>query len=120
MKKITTAEKAVATIPDGATIATVGVIGWVTPDHCLKALGLRFKDTGSPKNLTAYLPVGTGDGMHIGGMEHIAQEGLLKRVVSGSYINPVHPETGKRPEMMRLVRENKVEAYSWPIGATMH
>jgi|Laugrefabdmm15dn_1035133.scaffolds.fasta_scaffold21846_2 propionate CoA-transferase len=120
MNKITTAEKAVASIPDGATIATVGVIGWVTPDHCLKALGLRFKDTGSPRNLTAYLPVGTGDGMHIGGMEHIAQEGLLKRVVSGSYINPVHPETGKRPEMMRLVRENKVEAYSWPIGATMH
>lgn len=120
MSKITTAEKAVGHIRDGATVATVGVIGWITPDHCLAALGRRFRETGSPKGLTAYLPVGTGDGMRIGGMEHLAQEGLLKRVVSGSYINPVHPETGRRPEMMRLVRENKVEAYSWPIGATMH
>lgn len=120
MTKIRTADQAVAHIPDGATIASVGVIGWVTPDHCLAALGRRFRQTGAPRALTAFLPVGTGDGMRIGGMEHIAQEGLLKRVVSGSYINPVHPETGKRPEMMRLVRENKVEAYSWPIGATMH
>lgn len=120
MSKVTTAEKAVAAIADDATIASVGVIGWVTPDRLLEALGRRFRQTGHPRNLTAYLPVATGDGMHIGGMEHIAQEGLLKRVIAGSYINPVHPETGKRPEMMRLVRENKVEAYSWPIGATMH
>lgn len=120
MNKVTTAEKAVAHIPDGATVATVGVIGWVTPDDCLAALGQRFRETGQPRALTAYLPVGTGDGMHIGGMDHLAQEGLLKRVVSGSYINPVHPATGKRPEMMRLIRENKIEAYSWPIGATMH
>lgn len=120
MNKVTTAEKAVAHIPDGATVATVGVIGWVTPDHCLAALGRRFKETGLPRALTAYLPVGTGDAMNIRGMDHLAQEGLLKRVVSGSYVNPVHPVTGKRPEMMHLIRENKVEAYSWPIGATMH
>ncbi|MGK3853813.1 acetate CoA-transferase YdiF, partial [Enterococcus faecium] len=24
------------------------------------------------------------------------------------------------PELMRLIRENRIEAYSWPIGATMH
>ncbi len=120
MNKVTSAEKAVAQIADGATVASVGVIGWVTPDACLAALGQRFKQTGAPRNLTAYLPVGTGDAMRIAGMDHLAQEGLLKRVVSGSYINPTHPDTGKRPEMMRLIRENKVEAYSWPIGATMH
>ena len=120
MTKITTADQAVAGIPDGATIASTGVIGWVTPDHCLEALGSRYRETGMPRNLTAYLPVGTGDAMRITGMDHLAQEGLLKRVVSGSYINPIHPDTGKRPEMMRLIRENKIEAYSWPIGATMH
>lgn len=120
MKKVTSADQAVAQIPDGATVATVGVIGWVTPDRCLAALGRRFRQTAHPRDLTAYLPVGTGDGMRIAGMDHIAQEGLLKRVISGSYLNPVHPDTGKRPEMMRLIRENKVEAYSWPIGASMH
>jgi propionate CoA-transferase len=40
--------------------------------------------------------------------------------VSGSYINPLNPATGKRPELMRLIRENAIEAYSWPIGASMH
>jgi propionate CoA-transferase len=53
-------------------------------------------------------------------MDHVAQEGLMKRIVSGSYINPVNPKTGKRPELMRLIRENRIEAYSWPIGASMH
>lgn len=120
MKKVTSAEQAVANIPDGATLACVGVIGWVTPDSCLAALGRRFRETSHPRNLTAYLPVGNGDGMRIAGMDHLAQEGLLKRVVSGSYLNPIHPDTGKRPEMMRMIRENKVEAYSWPIGASMH
>lgn len=120
MSKIVDAAAAVASIKDGETVASVGVIGWITPDKVLKALGDRFRDTGSPRNLTFYFPCGTGDAQGIKGMDHVAQEGLMKRIVSGSYINPVDPETGKRPELMRLIRENLIEAYSWPIGASMH
>lgn len=120
MSKIVAASEAIAAIPDGATVACAGVIGWVTPDAVLKALGDRFAATSSPRDLTFYFPCGTGDAMAIKGMDHVAREGLMKRIVSGSYINPVDPVTGKRPELMRLIRENKVEAYSWPIGATMH
>uniref|UniRef100_UPI0018D99F02 CoA-transferase n=1 Tax=Thiosulfatihalobacter marinus TaxID=2792481 RepID=UPI0018D99F02 len=120
MSKITTAKNAVASIPSNATVASAGVIGWVTPDMVLKALGDRFAETAAPRDLTFYFPCGTGDAMGIKGMDHVAREGLMKRIVSGSYINPVDPQTGKRPELMRLIRENKIEAYSWPIGATMH
>lgn len=120
MARIVTAAEAVAAIPAGSTVASVGVIGWITPDAVLKALGQRFRDTGSPQNLTFYFPCGTGDAQGIKGMDHVAQEGLMKRIVTGSYINPVDPVTGKRPELMRLVRENRIEAYSWPIGASMH
>lgn len=120
MTKLVSAEDAVAQIETGATVASAGVIGWVTPDKVLAALGRRFRDTGAPGDLTFYFPCGTGDAMGIKGMDHVAQEGLMKRIVSGSYINPVDPVTGQRPELMRLIRENKVEAYSWPIGATMH
>ena len=74
----------------------------------------------SPRDLTFYFPCGTGDGVGIRGMDHVAIEGLMKRIVSGSYINPLNPATGKRPELMRLIRENAIEAYSWPIGASMH
>lgn len=120
MSKVTSASQAVAGIADGATIASAGVIGWVTPDMVLKALGDRFEKTAAPRDLTFYFPCGTGDAMGIKGMDHVAREGLMKRIISGSYINPVDPQTGKRPELMRLVRENLIEAYSWPIGASMH
>lgn len=120
MSKIIDAAAAVASIKDGQTVASVGVIGWITPDAVLKALGERFRQTGAPRDLTFYFPVGTGDAQDIKGMDHVAQAGLMKRIVSGSYINPVDPRTGKRPELMRLIRENAIEAYSWPIGASMH
>jgi propionate CoA-transferase len=120
MSKIMSAAEAVADIPDNATVASVGVIGWITPDTLLSQLGERFTKTESPRNLTFYFPCGTGDAMDIGGMDRVAKKGLMQRIVSGSYINPVHPRTGKRPELMRLIKENAIEAYSWPIGASMH
>ena len=120
MSKIIDAARFVETIRDGSTMASVGVIGWITPDCVLKALGDRFRETGSPREVTFYFPCGTGDAQGIKGMDHVAQEGLMKRIVTGSFINPVDPITGRRPELMRLVRENRIEAYSWPIGASMH
>jgi len=120
MTKVCTPAEAVSVVRSGDTVAAVGVIGWITPDLLLKGLAERFRQTGDPAGLTFYFPCGTGDAMGIGGMDHVAIEGLMKRIVSGSYINPVNPATGKRPELMRLIRENRIEAYSWPIGASMH
>ncbi len=119
MSKIITAREAVGLIRDGETVACVGVIGWITPDSTLGALAERFRKTGGPSGLTFYFPCGTGDSMGIRGMDHVAIPGLMKRIVSGSYVNPLNPATGKRPELMRLIRENLIEAYSWPIGASM-
>jgi propionate CoA-transferase len=117
---ICTAEQAVSDIQDGQTVASVGVIGWITPDRLLRALGERFAQSATPRGLTFYFPCAAGDAMDIPGMEHVAREGLMRRLVSGSYINSVHPQTGRRPEVMRLIRENKIEAYAMPIGASMH
>ncbi len=120
MNKFCSAEAAVAAIKSGQIVASAGVIGWITPDLVLKSLAERYRSEGAPRDLTFYFPCGTGDGVGIRGMDHVAVEGLMKRIVSGSYINPVNPATGKRPELMRLIRENAIEAYSWPIGASMH
>lgn len=119
MNKFCSAETAVAGIRSGQTVASVGVIGWITPDMLLRTLAERFRRDGNPRDLTFYFPCGTGDGVGIRGMDHVAIEGLMKRIVSGSYVNPVNPATGKRPELMRLIKENAIEAYSWPIGASM-
>ena len=88
--------------------------------YCWKHWRNGFVPTGTPKDLTFYFPCGTGDGINIRGMDHVAIVGLMKRIVAGSYVNPVNPATGKRPELMRLIRENAIEAYAWPIGASMH
>ncbi len=120
MKKVCSVEEAVALVRPGDVVASVGVIGWIVPDALLAGLAKRFRETGAPSDCTFYFPCGTGDAIAIKGMDHVAIEGLMKRIVSGSYVNPVDPATGKRPELMRLIRENRIEAYSWPIGASMH
>lgn len=120
MSKICSVEEAVSVVRSGDAVASVGVIGWITPDALLKGLAERFRAEEQPRDCTFYFPCGTGDAMGIRGMDHVAVEGLMKRIVSGSYVNPVDPVTGKRPELMRLIRENRIEAYSWPIGASMH
>jgi propionate CoA-transferase len=120
MSKVCSVEEAVAVVRPGDAVASVGVIGWIVPDALLAGLGKRFRDSGAPSGCTFYFPCGTGDAMDIKGMDHVAIEGLMKRIVSGSYVNPVDPKTGRRPELMRLIRDNRIEAYSWPIGASMH
>jgi propionate CoA-transferase len=118
--KVCDAASAVSVIGDRQSVASTGVIGWLTPDAVLKALGDRFDATGGPEELTFYFPVGTGDAVGIPGMDRVAKKGLMRRVVSGSYINPKHPQTGERPALMELIQNDLVEAYSWPIGASMH
>lgn len=118
--KVSDAADAARLIRDGQSVASVGVIGWITPDAVLRAIGERFDATGSPRDLTFFFPCGTGDSIDIRGMDHVAREGLMRRIVSGSYINPLNPSTGERPALMKLIQEDRVAAYSWPIGATMH
>lgn len=120
MSKICDAAAAAAAISDNQTVASTGVIGWLTPDVVLKAIRARFDETGSPSDLTFYFPCGTGDALGIPGMDHVAKEGLMRRIVSGSYINPRNPQTGERPALMQLIHSDAIEAYSWPIGASMH
>ncbi|MEO7262055.1 MAG: CoA-transferase [Jatrophihabitantaceae bacterium] len=111
---------AVAVIADHQSVACTGVLGWITPDAVLHALGERFEQSGSPRDLTFYFPCATGDAMGIAGMDHVARPGLMRRIISGSYINPRHPVTGGRPALTELIRNNLVQAHSWPIGASVH
>ena len=119
MSKRISAPDAAKLIRSGDTVASAGVIGWITPNSLLRSLADRFRAEGKPRDLTFYFPCGTGDSIDIRGMDHVAIEGLMRRIVSGSYVNPLHPIKRTRPELMRLIRENRIEAYSWPIGASM-
>lgn len=118
--KVTPLADAIATIRDGDMVASVGVNGWLVPNALLKGIGDRFAAGRGPRGLSFFFPVGVGDALDIKGMDYVAREGLIKRVISGHYINPLDPRTGRKAEMMRLINENAIEAYAWPIGATMH
>ena len=118
--KVSDLASAVAVIADHQSVACTGVLGWITPDAVLRALAERFERTGSPRELTFFFPCATGDAMGIAGMDHVARPGLMRRIISGSYINPRHPVTGARPALTELIQKDLVQAYSWPIGASMH
>ncbi len=118
--KVCDLASAVALIGDHQSLACTGVLGWITPDAVLQALAERFERTGSPRELDFFFPCATGDAMGIAGMDRLARPGLMRRIVSGSYINPRHPVTGARPALTGMIQRNQVAAHSWPIGACVH
>jgi propionate CoA-transferase len=108
MRQITP-EQAAAVLRDGDTLLIGGSGGGhAVPDVLLEAVGNRFRATGAPRGITAVHPVGLGDGQ-TRGAGHLAQDGLLKRVVSGTFVNS--------PGIARLALDEKIEAYTLPQGA---
>jgi propionate CoA-transferase len=104
-----TAAQAAALVRDKDTLLIGGSGGGhAVPDALLAALGDRYRETGQPRALTIVHPVGLGDGK-TRGAGHLAQEGLLKRAVAGTFVNS--------PGIARLALDEKIEAYTMPQGA---
>src|SRR5689334_22586213 len=83
--KVMTAAEAAALVPDGATVTVSSSSGLGCPDAVLAAIGERFAAAGHPRNLTTIHPIAAGDMYGVKGIDHIAQDGLLARVLAGSY-----------------------------------
>ncbi len=109
--KVVSSDEAVALIRDGDTLCTSGFVGTGTPDGLLHALEQRFVQTQSPKDLTLVFAAGQGDGKHRG-LNRIAHEGLLKRVIGGHW--------GLIPKVSKLALDDKIEAYNLPQGCISH
>ncbi|WP_213685959.1 acyl CoA:acetate/3-ketoacid CoA transferase [Roseicyclus sp.] len=114
MGKLVTAAEAVARIPDGAVVTVSSSSALGCPDAVLKALGDRFRAEGHPRGLTTLHPIAAGDMYGVKGVEHIAQDGLLSRVIAGSY--PSGPSNLPMPEIWRMIVEDRIAAYNVPSG----
>lgn len=105
--KIVTAAEAVAIIRSGDTVACSGFIGIGTPDELLNALRKRFDDTAAPRDLTLLFAASPGDGKGRG-LDQLAQDGLVKRVVGGHF--------GLVPKLGAMAVEGRIEGYNLPQG----
>lgn len=112
--KVVSVSHAVAQIPDGAVVTVSSSSGLGCPDRVLSAIGERFDDEGHPRNLTTLHPIAAGDMYGIKGIDHIAKDGLLSRVLAGSY--PSGPSSMEMPEIWKMIVENRVAAYNVPSG----
>ena len=83
-KKVVSAPEAIAILRDGDTLCCSGFGSNGVPVELILALEKRFLDTGSPRDLTLLFGGGPGDGA-TGGANHLAHEGMLKRVIGGHY-----------------------------------
>src|SRR6266850_5028195 len=105
--RILDAEAAAGLIKSGQTVIVEGSSGFGVAEAVLAALERRFETTGEPRDLTLVHTTGVGD-RAARGVSHLAHEGMLRRVIGGSW--------GLTPSLMKLITDDKVEAYNFPQG----
>lgn len=105
--KIIDSKDAVKLIKSFSTLAISGFAGVAVPEELLKELGERYIKEENPKDITLMFAAGQGDGKERG-LNHIAYEGLIKKVVGGHF--------NLAPKLGNLILNNKVQAYNLPQG----
>ena len=105
--KIITAEEAALLVNDGDVLATSGFMLSGVAEEVMDALEKRFHATGHPRDLTAMAAGGQGNWDSMG-MDHLANKGMLKRLFEG-YL-------GCEPRIGKMIIENEIECYNFPIG----
>lgn len=106
-KRIVTAREAVNLVNSGDTLVISSFLSYSLPESLCKALGQRYAETKTPRDLTLFMsaPVGVNDGS---GVEHLAQEGLFRRLYA-AHLN-LHPT------MRKMAVDGAFEAYNLPQG----
>lgn len=106
------ASQAATLVRAGDTVVISGVVSLISPEAALKALGERYRDTAEPKGLTVICPCRTGwsAGGGATGLEHLAQSGMVKRLIAASF------NGNDTPKLNRMAMDNEIETYALPMG----
>jgi acyl CoA:acetate/3-ketoacid CoA transferase len=114
MSKVKNAAEVAALIKDDAIVAVNSSSGLCCPDAVLAAIGERFRTEGAPKGLTTIHPIAAGDMFGTKGVDHLAQPGLIKKIIGGSY--PSGPSSSEPPLIWQMLGRNEIPAYNVPSG----
>ena len=106
MKRIN-AKQAAELVQDGDGLIVSGFLLQTTPSEILTAIGERFLEEGSPKNLTVLQAAGIGNNKDEGIYE-ISHPGMIKRYITGHFAN--------NQRLIDQANANEVEAYNFPQG----
>ena len=109
--RIMTAKEAVKLVESNRTLCTEGFVGAALAEELLLELQNRYRETGSPRDLTLIYAAGQGDGDERG-LNHLGEEGLLSRTIGGHW--------NLSGRLQKLALENKMEAYNLPQGVISH
>jgi propionate CoA-transferase len=101
LKKVISADDAVALVRDGDIVASSGYGGNGNPEALFAAIERRFLVGNGPRGLTLVWAGGQGDGKEKG-LNRLGHEGLLKRTIGGHY--------GLMPRIEALAVGNKSAA----------
>jgi propionate CoA-transferase len=112
--KVLSADEAARLIPDGAIVTVSSSSGLGCPDAVLAAIGRRFDADGHPRHLTTLHPIAAGDMWGIAGIDHLAKEHCLARIIGGSY--PSGPSKSEPPKIWQMITGNRIPAYNVPSG----
>lgn len=117
--KIVSARDAVRLIRSGDTVIIGGFLSIGFPDVIVSELASFYEshDEGSasfgkPRGLTLLSSAGMGHPTKGGGMNRLAQPGLIKRFVSSHFV--------PTPALQQLIVGNQIEGYNLPLGAICH
>lgn len=115
--KVVEPEKALSHVRDGSVVAVSGFNMIATPAYLISKLYEKYLTYGHPRNL--FIVAETCPGTPGKGLDFVGK----KMIENGDYDflrGVLIPFYGWVPNIARLVEENIIEGYNWPIGVTSH
>lgn len=113
MSKVVSTAEAIGRIRDRATLLVAGTGAVMETDALLEALEARFLAIGRPRDLTVFAPMLPGDRPDIGGLNAVAHEGMLSRLIGSSF------NVRRHPRLIEMLQAERCEGYTIGMGAAV-